>query len=317
MLNPSSARQSSYGAPSTLGSVVQAVALFRRRLQYRVFCYVLSHPLPLKLIFALLRRVRPIAMLGKNVVVTKASDVRYVLDRLEDFTIADVLGPNMPWGPFMIGIDWPEQHARERNFLGSVVSGKNNVDKFRDPEKIRDEAAAKCRELISQARKSGPELVKIDVVTELSELVVVDAIQSYFGIPVIGTRQEMARILGQVAGFVMVEPPAGSERRIELLDSIARLTKRIVQRIDEISASSTRPTDLDLLTRLVLLRDRRGPVWFDEDWIRRYITGLAVFGGGNDCSRCNPCDRSAHQTSGGAEASAPTCEESRARYQRI
>ena len=209
MLNPSSARQSSYGAPSTLGSVVQAVALFRRRLQYRVFCYVLSHPLPLKLIFALLRRVRRIAMLGKNVVVTKASDVRYVLDRLEDFTIADVLGPNMPWGPFMIGIDWPEQHARERNFLGSVVSGKNNVDKIKDPKKIRDEAAAKCRELISQARKSGPELVKIDVVTELSEPVVVDTIQSYFGIPVIGTRQEMARILGQVAGFVLVEPAGG------------------------------------------------------------------------------------------------------------
>ena len=127
MLNPSSARQSSYGAPSTLGSVVQAVALFRRRLQYRVFCYVLSHPLPLKLIFALLRRVRPIAMLGKNVVVTKASDVRYVLDRLEDFTIADVLGPNMPWGPFMIGIDWPEQHhgsvtSLEVSYVGKIMS---------------------------------------------------------------------------------------------------------------------------------------------------------------------------------------------------
>ena len=29
--------------------------------------------------------------------------------------------PEMPWGPFMMGIDWPEQHQLEREFLKKVV----------------------------------------------------------------------------------------------------------------------------------------------------------------------------------------------------
>jgi hypothetical protein len=43
--------------------------------------------------------------MGKLVFVTKARDVRDVVSRMEDFTIADVLGAQMPWGPFMLGID--------------------------------------------------------------------------------------------------------------------------------------------------------------------------------------------------------------------
>ena len=150
-------------------------------------------------------------------------------------------------------------------------------------ERVRDQAAAKCRTLLAQARSSGPGRAKIDVVTELSEPIVVDAIKNYFGIPVIEKPQEMARILGQVAAFVMVEPPAGSQRRIESLDSTARLTKCIVDRIEEIPAGTAQPSALDLLTRLVVqLRNypQTNPDWFNEDWIRRYITGLAVFGGG-------------------------------------
>ncbi len=283
MFNSSSARQSSHEAPSTPGLVFQTASRFRGLLSYRALCYALSHPLPFKLVFAFLRRVRPIAIVGKTVVVTKARDVRDVLDRLEDFTVAEVLGPNMPWGPFMIGIDWPERHAQERSFLQGVVSGRDEADKIRDVERVRDQAAAKCRTLLAQAPSSGSGRAQIDVVTELSEPIVVDAIKNYFGIPVIETPQEMARILGQVAAFVMVEPPAGSERRIEALDSTARLTKCIVDRIEEIPAGTAQPSAPDLLTRLVIqLRNhpRTNPDWFNEDWIRRYITGLAVFGGG-------------------------------------
>jgi cytochrome P450 len=280
MLNPSSARHgSSYWAPSTLGSVFQWILLRGRLLKYNIFCYILSHPLPLKLVFAFVRRVRPVAIVGNHVLVAKARDVHEVLDRLDDFTVADVLGPQMPWGPFMIGIDWPEQHRRERQLLQSVVSEVADVDK------IRDEAATRCRGLIAQARKPHSGRGKIDVVAELCEPVVVDTIQSYFGIPVIGTPHEMARILGQVAGFIMVNPPVDSERRIKSLESIARLTKHIVDRIEDRAgrtpALPTLPLAPDLLTRLVAkLCSKGAPVWLDKNWIRRYVTGLAVFGGG-------------------------------------
>jgi cytochrome P450 len=270
MLNPSSARHR--WDPSTLGSVFQSILLRGRLLKYTLLCFFLSHPRPLALIFAFLRHVRPIAILWNYVFVAKARDVREVLYRLEDFTIADVLGRQMPWGPFMLGIDWPEQHARERKLLQSVVSKA-------DVEKIRDEAATRCRVLIAQARKSSSGRGKIDVVAELCEPVVVDTIQSYFGIPVIGTPQEMARILGQVAGFIMVDPPVGSEPRIKSLDSIARLTKQIVERIEDRSRRIPAPPT-DLLTRLVAKLGSKGAPELDKNWIRRYVTGLAVFGGG-------------------------------------
>jgi cytochrome P450 len=281
MLNRSSDR--SYRSPSMVVSTFASLSGSLSLLKYHFVCWVLSHPLPLSFIFAFVRRARPVAMLGKMVVVTKAMDVRDVLDRLEDFTTADVLGPKMPWGPFMIGIDWPEQHTLERTFLQNVVSGKNDATKIRDVERIRDEAAAKCRTALEKAKSSVPGRAKIDVVTELSEPVVVHVIESYFGIPVIGTPQDMARILGQAAAFVMMEPPPGSERRTKSLESIATLTQCIVKRIDQIPASKTRSIAPDLLTRLVTQYRsgrRSNPDWFDEDWIRRYITGLAVFGGG-------------------------------------
>jgi cytochrome P450 len=269
----------SYRSPTMVGSAFESLSGFIALLKYHLLCWVLSHPRPLRLIFALLRRLRPVAIMGKVVVLTKASDVRDVLDRLEDFTIADVLGPKMPWGPFMIGIDWPEQHARERIFLQGVV----DVDKARDVERIRNEAAAKCRTALEHARSSASGFAKIDVVTELSEPVVVGVVENYFGIPKIGTPQDMARILGQVAAFVMVEPPAGSKRRTESLESIANLTQCIVKRIEQIPASRMQSSAPDLLTRLVVeyrSHARANQDWFDENWIRRYITGLAVFGGG-------------------------------------
>ncbi|MFX8036203.1 hypothetical protein ABTK80_21785, partial [Acinetobacter baumannii] len=68
-----------------------------------------------------LRRVRPISIFGKLVVLTKMSDVREVLGRFDDFTLGEVIDPGMPWGPFLMTVDWREQHARERGLLQSVV----------------------------------------------------------------------------------------------------------------------------------------------------------------------------------------------------
>jgi len=120
------------------------------------------------------------------------------------------------------------------------------------------------------------------VVTKLFEPVVVDIVGSYFGIPVIGEPHEMAHLLGQIAGFIMVDPPLGSDRWIESRECIARLTNTITELIRQVPQSATK--DADLLTRLVVkLRDnrdrKRNPFWFNEDWIRRYITGVTVFGG--------------------------------------
>jgi len=271
MSNPSSVRHRASEGSSTLESIFESISLAVRLRIYTITCYFLSHPLLLRLVFAFVRRVRPIAIVRNYVVVAKAKDVREVLDRLADFTLAEDLGPKIPWGPFVVTIDWPEQHARERQLLQSVVSSLADVDR------IRNAAATLCRARIAQAQSLG----RIDVVKDLCEPVLVDTVQNYFGIPSIGSADEMATLLGRVASFIMVEPPTGSARRIESLDSIARLSRTIVDQINLIKGLPAPATGPDLLTRLVAkLTGKGGPTWLDESWIRRYMTGLAVFGGG-------------------------------------
>jgi cytochrome P450 len=255
---------------------------------YQISCYFQNHPGNFIWAFTLLRKWRPVALFRGYVFVVKARDVRDVLTRIEDFTIADVLGPQMPWGPFMLDVDWPEQHTLEREFLQKVVE-------FTDVEIVRHRAATMCRDLIAKSQiKSGSGPLTINVVADLCEPVVVDMIEYYFGVPDIGkkypNKKNMAGILGDVAGFFVAPPPPESQPWLEALESIDRLSKEIVDRIKSQlkcikGQSGKRPkTHLapDLLTRLLekKVEDGRSPPFLDEDWIRRYVTGLAVFGGG-------------------------------------
>jgi hypothetical protein len=80
----------------------QSIRLFVGSLIYNLTCYILSHPYPLRVIFAVIRRVRPIVVVRSLVIVTKYTDVREVLDRFNDFNLSDMLGPKMPWGPLLL-----------------------------------------------------------------------------------------------------------------------------------------------------------------------------------------------------------------------
>jgi cytochrome P450 len=248
-------------------------------LKYHLTCYLLSHPYPLRIIFALIRRLRPVTVFRNLVIVTKHCDVQEALDRSGDFNVSDVLGPNMPWGPFMLCLDWQEQHDDERRLLQDVVRPT-------DIDAIRGRVAAKYGALIA-ARQTAGELDVVDLCND----VVIDIIHWYFGVPVTDDdKQAMIRILGDLAAFILVKPPAGSRRASRSYAGMAALTKALTE---EVSGQVTRqqhvvgmpPGDRaqtdDLLSRLVKMRCARGgPAWLDDDWIRRYITGLAATAGG-------------------------------------
>jgi cytochrome P450 len=251
---------------------IQSALLALRLIRYRIACFFLSHPWFLKHAFAVLRRVRPLALLGTVLVVTKAAEVREVLDRFEDFTLGDSIAPGMPWGTFLMTVDWPDQHAAERRLLESVVIPASDV------ETIRAIVVERCREQIEAARR------QIDVVADLFEPVVVSIASRYFGVaPPGGSERSMAKIMRDLAGIIIVNPPVGSKPWIESRDSIAGITTHVLAELARKSASAaTTDTILaeeDLLTRL-LKRLRVGPkqAWFDEDWIRRYMTGLLATG---------------------------------------
>jgi cytochrome P450 len=257
---------------------IQSALLASRMIGYRIHCYILSHPWFFKQMFAVLRRVRPLALFRNTLFVTKAADVREVLNRFDDFTLGDSIAPGMPWGTFLMTVDWPDQHAAERQLLESVVIPASDV------ETIRAIVSARCREQIAAAHGQEAARGKIDVVADLFEPAVVSIASHYFGIvPPGGCERSMAKIMRDLAGIIMVNPPVGSKPWIQSRESIASITTHVSAELSRKSASAGRTDtilpDEDLLTRL-LKRRRVGPrlAWFDEDWIRRYITGLLATG---------------------------------------
>ena len=238
---------------------------------YRTSCFFLCHLGFMKFVFGLLRRVRPVFIFKKLLVVTKASDVREVLARFDDFTLSQSIEPGMPWGTFLMTVDWPNQHAQERQLLQDAVHRT-------DIQKIRAIVAARCHDQIASARG------QIDVVTELLEPVVVDIAKQYFGVPPLaGSPHKMALAMRDLAGIIMVDRPSirspGPARATA--SPISRPTcwlsfrarrRPLPRRLRPMTISSP-----DWSQRL---RTRAGqPNWFDQDWIRRYLTGLLATGG--------------------------------------
>jgi len=248
------------------------ISLALKMVRYRFSSYIFCHLWFLKLVFTLLRPARPIAIFGKLVILTKMKDVREVLGRFDDFTLGEVIEPGMPWGAFLMTVDWNEQHARERELLQSVV--KRDIDQ----QIIKKVVAEECRERITAANG------RIDMVAELAEPVVIRIASDYFGVsPLKNDKRRMARATRNLAGIIMVNPPVGSKPWIDSRDDMVALTQQLLEQIAAArSAIHASPQTLlpdSLLTRLsVLLQAGNTPKWFDEDWIRRYLTGLVATG---------------------------------------
>ncbi len=256
----------------SVGHFIQSMRLASHMLIYRASCFFLCHLWLFKFGFGLLRRFRPIFIFKKLLVVTRARDVREVLQRFDDFTLGDFIDPGMPWGTFLMTVDWRQQHAQERQLLQGAVHPT-------DTNKIRAIVDARCRQQISTA--GG----RIDVVSQLLEPVVVDIAKEYFGVPPLaGSAQRMAHAMRDLAGIIMVNPPVGSEPWSRSRASIASVTDLLLLELSHKTSAFAGPPPAppanDLLTRLVQqLRGPGGPNWFDEDWIRRYLTGLLATGG--------------------------------------
>lgn len=247
-------------------------------LVYRLLCLAFCHMLPFKLVFALLRRVRPLALFGSTLWVTRADDVTEVLGRFDDFHLAEVIEPGMPWGQFMMTIDWREQHAVERGLLQSAVKPAE------DRDAITALVTQTCRDSLADAGGG-----RIDVIAAIAEPVVVRIAAEYFGVaPLGGSPHRMADAMAELAGIIMVNPPQGSQPWQRSRDAMAGLANEILAAIAERKAAhkaalaAGRDDGLpdDLMTRLVrLLVAGNQPAWFGDDWIRRYLTGLVATGG--------------------------------------
>ncbi len=219
-------------------------------------------------------------IMGRNVIVTKHDDVKEVLERFDDFTLAEYTESKMLGGPFLLSIDGLAQHTRERELLTSVVFPAH------DKLWIEGLAADECAALIKDAMEAAASPCEIDVAGGLAEVVALKIVGTYFGVTAIPAgKHETARLLRRLAALILLEPPQGSKEwlaaRKAILDLTDHLAFLVKTRSAEVARSPSAPLPSDdLLTRLVksMHLSAKRPAWFNEDWIRRYLTGLAVFG---------------------------------------
>ncbi|MBR1276069.1 cytochrome P450 [Bradyrhizobium sp. AUGA SZCCT0283] len=258
---------------SRLERFIEARRLAFRMQFYRVQCHFLCQLGLFKFLFSGLRRFRPIFIFSKLLVVTQAREVREVLERFDDFTLGESIEPGMPWGNFLMTVDWRQRHAQEREWLQSAV------DLTADPARLRAIVDQRCRQQIAAAKGH------IDVVSELLEPVVVDIADKYFGVPPLaGSTRDMAHAMRDLAGIIMVKPPIGSKPWSRSHSHIEKITDLVLNEISSAASlvAGSQPTAPNgtLLTRFVQRLGTSGaPAWFDEDWIRRYLTGLLATGG--------------------------------------
>lgn len=258
---------------SRLERFIKARRLALRMQAYRVQCHFLCQLGLLKFLFSVLRRFRPIFIFRKLLIVTQAREVREVLERFDDFTLGESIEPGMPWGNFLMTVDWRQRHAEERKWLQSAVYPTA------DAARLRTIIDARCQQQIAAAK------YRIDIVSELLEPVVVDIADKYFGVPPLaGSTRDMAHAMRDLAGIIMVKPPMGSEPWSRSRSHIAKITDLVLNEISGAasSAAGSYPTAPGgtLLTRFVQRLGTPGaPDWFDQDWIRRYLTGLLATGG--------------------------------------
>lgn len=220
----------------------------------------------LRPLFALLRKLFPILVIGKRAVVTRHADVIEVLTRDTDFTIAEINEAkiNQADGPFILGMDRSPQYDTEAATLREVVRRD-------DLERVRNLVKQNATDLVSIARPSG----KIDVVNGLARVIAIRTVGSYFGIPA-PDDPTMMRWMRDVFHEIFVNFTADPK----VHDAAMRSGQELRQHMDGVIAA--RKSHLhepdqpdDVLGRLLLLQNA-DHAWLDDRSVRRNLGGLIV-----------------------------------------
>ena len=225
---------------------------------------VLTRPSVLRPVFAVLRRVAPVARIGGRVVVTRHADVTEILARDGDFTLAEVNAPTIErWsGPFILGLDRGEVYEREAAALRRAVPPE-------DLPRVRGLVAATAADLLDGARPHG----RVDVVGEYARVAATRLAGSYFGVP--GPDEvTMMRWMRAMFDAVFIDTGRRAARAAELTIAEQRpyMENLVAERRAAVAEGRTVPDDL--VTRLVTMADDEP--WLDDDAVRRNVNGVVV-----------------------------------------
>jgi len=224
----------------------------------------------LRKVFGLLRRVAPVLVLPKVVLLTRHDDMVELFDRDDDFTVAELSATVMDRvnGPFILGMDRSEQYDREDAILEQCVRPG-------DLDRIRDIVRRSAAELIEAARPHG----RIDVVNGLARVTAVRVVGSFFGTPGPdeATMMRWMRTIFYETFLNVTRDPgvrrAGEESGREFH---AYLHHLLARRQDQVRSGSDDAPD-DFFTRLVRLQLGDDPEKrLTDEGICRNIGGVVV-----------------------------------------
>ncbi|HEU0016283.1 MAG TPA: cytochrome P450 [Longimicrobium sp.] len=218
----------------------------------------------LRPVFAVLRRIAPLAKLGKRVVVSRHADVVAVLDRDGDFTISQVNGPSIDRinGPFILAMDRGPEYDRDHAALRQCARRE-------DAERVRLLARHAAERAVAAALPKG----RIEAVQRLTRAVPAEMVEIYFGFPGPDrpTLERWLRTLFQDAFANPINDPFVAAAAAQ---SFAEIKAWAPAHIARRRTQGTGDCD-DVLGRMIALGGPERP-WADDDWVRRNIAGLVV-----------------------------------------
>lgn len=253
-----------YSSPGFFRRFAKRVRYWRDIRVYRITGYFLTRQKIPRWLFARLRNMRSIFILGNMVIVTRHDDVQTVLNRARDFELGEFSRDRMLAGDFILSIDWPGLHDDQSAVLRAALA---EVDTAR----IEQTVARTCRNQLHNAQGS------VDV-TALARHAAMAIVKTCYGVSFPDDEQdEAAEWLTILASAIILLPPPGSAERAQADLAADRLRSRV----DALIEARPRPADTtgDVLSVLLCAceADPRPP-WLTRDWVARMISGLIVFG---------------------------------------
>ena len=202
-------------------------------------------------------------ILGKTVVLTRCHDVIDVLERDQEFTIAQINGARMDGAhaPFILGWDRSAQYDREVAILRRAVGPADLVA-------LRGLVAQHGEDAINAARGTG----RIDLVGSLARVVAMRTVGDFFGTPGPNeqTMMRWMRVLFYQL-FLNRSNDVNVTRCSRFADRLRDyLTALITERKKNLNSGSD-----DLLSRLLKMQSGPGDS-LDDDGVRRNLSGLIV-----------------------------------------
>jgi cytochrome P450 len=226
----------------------------------------LTSPRVLRLVFALLRGVAPVLVLGKRALVTRHADVISLLERDQEFTIAEVNAARTARdnGPFVLGMDRGLEHDREKALLNQVMQRA-------DGELVRTIVREEGERCLARTRGFG----QIELVQGLSRAVPLRLIERYFGVssPAEGGMDDWLSALFHDLFLNQADEP---QVMADAVTSFQRLRPHLAALIEKRRNQASMRED-DVLGRMLALQsDPAHRSWLNDDAVCRNISGLII-----------------------------------------